>query len=289
MDSSATTPLQVLVTGATDGIGLVTARELARQGFRVAIVGRNPDKVERVAAALSQEPGAITPVLGFVADLSLVAEVKALAERVREAMPRLDVLVNNAGAMFLRREETSEGIEKTFALNHLAYFTLTNQLMDCLRAAGTARIVNVASDAHRAASGINFDDLQLRRRYSGWRAYCQSKLANILFTRELARRLNGTGITANCLHPGFVRTAFFNYRGLLGTLMRGFARVGAISPEQGARTTIYLATAPEVRDRTGSYFTKCAPVEPSPPARDDQTARRLWDLSEEMTGVGFTG
>lgn len=277
----------ILITGATDGIGLVTARELVRRGAGVWIVGRNPEKVRRVAEELGREPGAAGPVGAFVADLSRTAAVRALAEEVRGAVPRIDVLVNNAGAMFLTREETEDGFEKTFALNHLGYFTLTNLLLDQLRAAGAARVVCVASDAHRNARGIDFEDLQARKRYSGWGAYCRSKLANVLFTRELARRLMGTAVTANCLHPGFVRTAFFGWPGMAGTIARAFARIGAISPEQGARTSVYLASSPEVQGVTGKYFSKCRAVEPSRAAQDDEAARRLWELSEELTGVRF--
>lgn len=278
-----------LVTGATSGIGEVAARELARLGARVVVVGRSP---ERCAATLDRiRSGAGSTALeSMVADLSSQAEVRRLADEVRGRLDRLDVLINNAGGMFLKRQESVDGIELTLALNHLSYFLLTRELLPLLQAGAPARIVNVASGAHRGAS-IDFGDLQGRRKYSGWRAYQQSKLANILFTNELARRLAGTGVTANSLHPGFVRTRFFaDFTGWMGLLFKSVAPFGAISPEEGAKTTIYLATSPEVEGVTGRYFAKCRPVQPSRRAQDQEVAARLWQTSEEMTGqVAATG
>ncbi len=277
-----------VVTGATDGIGRITAERLVGLGADLWVVGRNEQKCERVVQEIREHGGRDDRTVGFlVADLSSQVSVRELAKEVQSRVPRLDILVNNAGAMFLKREETPEGFEKTFALNHLGYFTLTNLLIPQLRAAGDARIVSVASDAHRGARSLNFDDLQARKRYSGWGAYCQSKLANVLFTRELARRLEGSGVTANCLHPGFVRTAFFGWGGMPGLVTGAFARIAAITPEAGARTSVYLASAAEVSGLSGRYFNKCRAVEPSPAACDDEAARRLWDVSEKLTDVGF--
>jgi NAD(P)-dependent dehydrogenase (short-subunit alcohol dehydrogenase family) len=276
-----------LVTGATAGIGEVTARELARRGATVGLLGRSAERVGATARRIADQAGS-SSVVPFLADLSVQAQVRRVAEEIRGRFPRLDVLVNNAGAMFLKRQESVDGIEMTFALNHLAYFLLTNLLLDRLKAAGAARIICVASDAHRMAKAIDFDDLPRRKHYGGWRVYGESKLANVLFSTELARRLAGTGVTANALHPGFVATNFFagdSMKGPLGSLMQIGARLVAISPENGAATSIYLATAPEVEGMTGLYFKKRRPVIPSAAARDEAAARRLWQVSEEMTGL----
>lgn len=272
-----------LVTGGTSGIGEITARELARMGARVLVVGRSAERCAATIGRIRDQTGS-DAVESTVADLSSQAEVRRLAEEVRGRCDRLDVLVNNAGAMFLERRESVDGIEMTLALNHLSYFLLTNALLDLLRASAPARIVNVASDAHKGAS-IDFDDIQGRRRYSGWRAYQRSKLANILFTDELARRLAGTGVTANALHPGFVRTRFFqDFTGWVGFLMKVGASLAAITPEEGARTSIHLASSPEVEGVTGQYFVKSRPARPSPQARDRAAAERLWRVSEELAG-----
>jgi retinol dehydrogenase 12 len=274
-----------LVTGATSGIGRITARDLARRGARVIIVGRSLEKTETTAGQIRAQ-FAMTGVEALVADLSSQAEVRRLAEQVQARCDRLDVLINNAGAMFLKRVESVDGIEMTLALNHLSYFLLTNLLLPLIKASTPSRIVNVASDAHKGAS-LHFDDPQAQRKYSGWRAYKQSKLANILFTNELARRLDGTRVTVNSLHPGFVRTNFLHavegrWR---GRLIRAIADRIAISPEQGARTSIYLASSPDVAGVTGRYFVKEKPVTSSAQSRDPAAAQRLWRMSEEMTGL----
>ncbi len=271
-----------LVTGATSGIGEVTARELAARGAAVVLVGRNRGKCEASAERIRAETGG-GDVQWLVADLSSRDEVRRLAREVRERFPRLDVLVNNAGAMFAPRRETVDGVEMTWALNHLAYFLLTDLLLDTLKASAPARVVNVASDAHRMVPGIDFDDPEGKTRYRPFRAYGQSKLANILFTFELARRLEGTGVTANCLHPGFVATNFTTGKGWLYWVMRQAARVVALGPEDGAKTSVFLASAPEVEGVTGAYFSKCKPARPRAAALDASAARRLWDLSETMT------
>jgi retinol dehydrogenase 12 len=272
-----------LVTGATSGIGLVTAQALARQGATVIVVGRNPERGVATVNRIKQETG--NPAVEWmVADLSAQAQVRHLARAFQERFTRLDVLVNNAGALFARRSLSVDGIEMTFALNHLAYFLLTNLLHVTLKASAPARIVNVASAAHGGAR-INFADVQGQQRYSGWRAYGQSKLANLLFTYELARRLEGTGVTANALHPGFVATNFGrNNRGLVALIVRA-SQLAAISPEQGAQTIIYLATAPEVEGISGKYFVKQRVVPSSEASYDRDAAQRLWQLSATMTGL----
>jgi NAD(P)-dependent dehydrogenase (short-subunit alcohol dehydrogenase family) len=274
-----------LVTGATSGIGEVTARELARRGARVIIAGRSAARCAATLERIRAETGS-TAVESLLADLSSQSDVKRLADEVQKRCQRLDVLINNAGGLYQARRESPDGIELTLALNHLAYFLLTNLLLPLIKASAPARIVNVASDAHRGGS-INFDDLELKERYSGWRAYQQSKLANVLFTYELARRLEGTGVTANAVHPGFVRTNFFTeLTGWTGRLIRGGAALVAISPEEGARTLIHLATSPEVTGKTGQYFVKERPVASSPRSHDEATAQKLWQISQEMTAVG---
>lgn len=271
-----------LITGGTAGIGAVTADELARRGGRVVLVGRSRERCEAAVARLRERHHAEADWIA--ADLSSQAEVRCLADEFRRRYDRLDVLVNNAGAMFLERRESVDGIEMTFALNHLSYFLLTNLLLDLLQAGAPARVVVVSSEAHRAGP-LDFDDLQSTRRYKGFPAYCRSKLANLLFAFELARRLEGSGVTVNALHPGFVASNFFDGPGVSRWLIRRFAHLFGISPEQGARTSIYLASAPEVAEVTGRYFVKEAPAEPSPASRDREAAERLWRISEEMTSL----
>ncbi len=272
-----------LVTGATAGIGRVTARELARQGATVIVAGRNAEKSAAVVEQIKQQTG--NPNVAYLlADLSSQSEVRALANQFKRQYPRLDVLVNNAGAMFLRRQESADGIEMTFALNHLNYFLLTNLLLDTLIANAPARIVNVASRAHVGVAGLNFDDLQNQKGYFGWRAYGQSKLCNVLFTYELARRLEGTSVSANALHPGLVATRFgSNNTGL--SWIWTFVNLFALSAEEGAQTPIYLAASPEVEGVTGRYFYQSKALPSSKASYDAQAARRLWQVSEQMTGL----
>ncbi len=274
-----------LVTGATRGIGRVAAVELARQGATVVLVGRDRARAEAAAAearAAAGEGGG--PIGILIADLALMSEVRRLAADFKAGHDRLDVLVNNAGAIFDRREVTAEGFEKTFALNHLAYFLLTHELRELLLANAPARIVNVSSRAHRAGR-LDFADLQLTRGYTAWRAYAASKLANILFTRELARRLAGTGVTANALHPGLVATNFGHDRfGLISLLLR-FARPMMIGEAEGAATTLHLATSPLVAGVTGEYFADCTATRPEPQALDDAAAQRLWAETERLLGL----
>ena len=274
-----------MVTGGTAGIGLVTARALAEQGAAVVIVGRNAQKGDMVVRELSRRTG--NAQIAFLrADLSSQSDVRRLAGAFAAAHPRLDVLVNNAGAIFWKRHVTAEGIEMTLALNHLNYFLLTGLLLDRLRAAAPARIVNVASGAHRRAA-LDLDDLQSVRSYYGPRVYANSKLANILFTRALARRLPAGDITVNCLHPGFVRSAFGGNNDLWFRVAIRIAMLRAIGVEEGAQTSIHLATAAEVAGITGGYFAKKQPAEPTQAARDDETGERLWAASEALTGFQF--
>jgi NAD(P)-dependent dehydrogenase (short-subunit alcohol dehydrogenase family) len=272
-----------MVTGATSGIGFVTAQALARDGATVIVVGRNP---ERGAAAVDRIQGETgnSAVELMVADLSVQAQVRQLASEVQRRFAHLDLLINNAGALFGQRQLTEEGIEMTFALNHLAYFLLTNLLLDRLKASASGRIINVSSEAHRG-SRLDFSNLQGQHRYRGWRAYARSKLANILFTYELTRRLEGTGIVANALHPGFVATNFGrNNHGLTAMLWR-VLQLAAISPEQGAETILYLANSPEVQGITGKYFVKKEAVDSSEASYDRAAAERLWQVSAELTGL----
>src|SRR5262245_4089314 len=234
-----------VVTGATSGIGLVTAQELARQGATLIVVARNAERGAATVSRVRQETGNAAVEL-VVADLSAQAQVRPLAGEIQHRFPHLDVLVNNAGALFTRRQLSQDGLEMTFALNHLAYFLLTNLLLDPLKVADSARIVNVSSEAHRRAQ-LDFSDLQGQHHYNGWRAYARSKLANILFTYELARRLAGTGIATNALHPGFVATNFGrNNRSLTAALFR-ILQLAAISPEEGAQTITHLASSPVIK------------------------------------------
>ena len=278
-----------MVTGATSGIGLVTARRLAEQGASVVLVGRDPELGEAALAAIRRNaPEATLEVL--YANLSEHAGVRRLAEAFQARHPRLDVLVNNAGGMFGGRQLSPDGIEMTFALNHLGYFHLTSLLLPTLKAAPGARIVNVASRAHEGVK-LRFDDLQHERRYIGWLAYKRSKLANLLFTYELARRLandngaDGGGPTVNALHPGFVATNIGVRHGFIPGLLWRLGSLAAIDAEEGAETSVYLASSPDVRGVTGRYFVKCRARESSSASYDQDAARRLWDFSVEMTGV----
>jgi retinol dehydrogenase-12 len=273
-----------LVTGATNGIGKVTALELAKMGATVIVVGRNPDKTEAVVNELRAQSGS-DRVDKALADLSSLAEVRALAENFKRKYSRLDVLVNNAGAYFGKRQVSADGYEMTFALNHLSYFLLTALLLDVLKASAPSRIVNVASDAHRTAP-LDFDDLQAEKKFNGLVVYGRSKLANILFTYELAKRLQGTNVTANTLHPGFVATGFGADSGALMRIgIKITARLMGVSVEEGAQTTIYLASSPEVEGVTGKYFQKCKPAQSSAASYDVDARERLWQISEQLCGV----
>jgi retinol dehydrogenase 12 len=269
-----------LVTGATSGIGEVTARELARMGARVVFTSRDAAKADALKSEILRDvPSAQLEVLRV--DLSLMRAVREAATEYRRRFRRLDILVNNAGAIFWKREQTGEGLERTFATNHLAYFLLTRELLDLLKASAPSRVVNVGSNAHRRGR-IHFDDLQLQRGYTAWGAYGQSKLANILFTRELARRLQGTGVTANAVHPGVVATAFGRSGSALMDFVYRLAAPFLLSAEKGAQTTLYVATAPELETHSGGYFARSMQATPSLAAQDEQSAKRLWEESERI-------
>ncbi len=274
----------VLVTGGTGGIGLATATGLAGLGARVGIVGRSATRGAAAADGVRRlVPSAQVDV--FEADLSAQAEVRRLAREVKEAYPRLDVLVNNVGGYWAHRHVTTDGLEHTFALNHLAPFLLTHELRDRLVASAPARVVTVSSGA-QAMGRVDLEDLQGERSYNGQRAYNQSKLANVLFTYELARRLEGTGVTATVLHPGVVRTAFGREdAGRLMRLMLPLVTPFLKSPEQGAATSVYLASSPDVSGVTGAYFADRRPKRSSKASYDRALAGRLWEASAELTGV----
>ena len=270
----------VIITGATSGIGEVAAIRLAEQGARIVFTARDKARADETMAKLRQAgPGADHAV--HMVDLSRLAEMKRVGAILAQE-PQIDVLVNNAGALFNKRQETADGLEMTFALNHMGYFVITNILLPGLKPG--ARIVTVASNAHRGAK-LKFDDLQSTRGYVGFPVYSKSKLANILFNRELARR-TPQGVTANSLHPGFVATRFGdNSGGLMRTVLKVAKPIGAISPEEGAKTIIYLASSPEVAGVTGEYFFECKPTTPTAEARNDADAKRLWEMSEAIAGT----
>ncbi len=282
----------VVVTGGNSGIGFETAAALAAMGARVVVTARNADKGRAAVAAITQRLGGDARVQLVVFDLADLASVRRGASELLEQAPRLDVLVNNAGLVLSERAETVDGMEATFATNHLGPFLLTNLLLDRIRASSPARIVNVASTAHNAArKGIPFDDLQSEKKYATMRVYGQSKLANILFTLELARRLEGSGVTANSLHPGTVRTGYGadgDARGLLALGLK-ISSPFFLSPAKGARTSIYLASDPAVEHVSGEYFVKCKPKQPKRWARDEEAARHLWQVSDELVGLAPAG
>ena len=272
----------VVITGGTSGIGQVAAEALAGMGARVVLVARDPVRGEATMARLrAKGPGAAHAI--HYADLSRLSEMKRVGREIATAEARVDVLINNAGAIFSRREVTEDGLELTFATNHLSYFVLTQSLRDKLVASAPARVISTSSHAHKGAK-LNFDDLQLEKGYSGFKAYGRSKLCNILFTRELARRLEGTGVTANCLHPGFVATRFGDQSQGFTSRVFGFLKNFAIPPEKGAETIIYLASSEAPAKVNGAYFYKCRETEPSREARDDEAAGRLWRETERVAG-----
>lgn len=271
----------VVITGATSGIGQVAAEQLAALGARLVLVARDPKRGEAALARLREcGPGA-NPSIHY-ADLSRIAEMKRVAAAIAAAEPRVDVLINNAGALFGSRQLTPDGLEMTFATNHMAYFVVTQGLRDRLRAAApTARVVSTSSDAHKG-NRIDFNDLQSAQGYGGFKVYGRSKLLNILYTRELARRWAGSGVTANCLHPGFVATRFGDHSGGFFSYVVRIAKNFAISPEKGAQTIVYLATSDDVANTSGKYFYKCAEATPTREAQDDDAARRLWEETEKL-------
>jgi NAD(P)-dependent dehydrogenase (short-subunit alcohol dehydrogenase family) len=281
----------VVVTGANSGIGFETAVALASMGGRVLVTARNADKGRAAVAAIARRLRGEGRVQLVVFDLADLASVRRGAAEILEQTPTLDVLVNNAGLVLSERAETVDGYEATFAINHLGPFLLTNLLLERIVASAPARVVNVASTAHNAArKGIPFDDLQSTGRYRGMRVYGQSKLANMLFTLELARRLEGRGVTANSLHPGTVRSGYGGSGDARGLLAFGIkiASPFFLSPAKGARTSVYLASSPEVEGVSGEYFVKCKPRTPRRWAQDPDAALRLWQVSDELVGLAPT-
>src|ERR1700741_890231 len=279
-----------VVTGATSGIGLMTAQALAAMGARLVLVGRDRTRGElSVKIVDKRTTGGRTSI--HYGDLSAIAEMKRVAAGIAAAEPRIDVLINCAGPAFRPRAVTVDGIEKTFALNHLSYFVLSNLLLPNLRAAASrpnsgARIISVASEAHGRAT-LDFDVLMFETDYNGLAAYGKSKLANILFTRELARRIEGTGVTANVLHPGFVNTRIGDNVGGISSFIFNLLKFLWARPiSRGAETPGYLASSPDVAGISGQYFSDCQIARPSRAAEDDAAARRLWEESVRFTGVG---
>ena len=272
----------IAITGATSGIGQVAAEKLAAMGARIVQVARSKPRGEAALSRLRSLAPGVEHAIHY-ADLSRLSEMKRVAAEIAQAEPRIDVLINNAGAVFSKRQVTEDGLELTFALNHMSYFVLTHLLLDTLKASAPSRVISTASDAHRGYK-LDLDDLQSAKKYQGFPVYGRSKLANILFTRELARRLAGSGITANSLHPGFVRTRYGDESGGMLALGIRFAKLFAISPQKGAETIVYLASSPEVAGTTGQYFYKCRLHAPTRAGQDDAAATRLWTESVRLAG-----
>jgi NAD(P)-dependent dehydrogenase (short-subunit alcohol dehydrogenase family) len=261
----------------------VAAERLAVMGARIVLVARSKSRGEATLGRLRELAPAQAHSV-YYGDVSRLGDLNRLAAEIRSAEPRIDVLVNNAGAAFGARQVTEEGLELTFATNHMSYFVLTHGLRDALLAAGGARVINTSSHAHYRAK-IDFDDLQMQNNYSSIRAYSYSKLCNILYTRALVRRLDGTGVTANSLHPGFVKTRIGDQTTGFGAAVFRFMKNFAITPEKGAETIIHLASSDDVAKTTGLYFYKCKPVEPSKLAQDDAAAERLWKETAKLAGI----
>jgi NAD(P)-dependent dehydrogenase (short-subunit alcohol dehydrogenase family) len=274
-----------LVTGGTSGIGKATAMALSAMGADVVVVGRDRERGEGAAAEIRARTGGKVDLA--LADLSSQAEVRALADEFKKRYDRLDVLVNNAGLVQSTRTETVDGLETTFATNHLAPFLLTNLLLDLLEKSAPSRVVTVSSEAERWGN-IDFDDLQSKKKYRGFPVYGMTKLANIMFTYELAERLEGTGVAATCMHPGAVNTRFgTNNTGPMTILFRAF-KPFMRTPEQGADTVIWLASSPDVEGLSGRYYANRKPLKPKKIANDPEARRRLWEESERLTGLGVT-
>lgn len=273
----------IVITGATSGVGQAAAEELAAQGARIVFVARDRKRAEDTLRRVRARNPKVDHTV-HLADLSLLSEMKRVAAEIAASEPRIDVLANNAGGAFSHRRVTKDGLELTFALNHMAYFVVTLGLLDRLRATPGARVISTASMTYAFAT-MDFDDLQSEKKFDGPDVYARSKLANILFTRELARRLDGTGVTANCYHPGFVNSRLGSQDGGISAIW-DMSMSGSISPEQGSKTLIYLASSPKVAECSGAYFVSGYREKLSPNALNDADARRLWDISAEIAGIG---
>jgi len=272
----------IVMTGATSGLGRAASETLAEMGARMVLIARDDARGQATLAALqAKRPDAGHRV--YLADLSILAETKRVADEIAAGGQRIDVLINNAGGAFAKRRVTKDGLELTLATNHMAYFVLTLGLLARLRASAPARIVNTASMTY-ASGHLDFGDLQSERNFSGSRAYANSKLCNVLFTRELSRRLEGSGVTANCFHPGFVATRLGHQDGGIEGVW-GISTAGALSPEQGSRTLIYLASSEDVTGVTGEYFNNCRTERLTRDALDGELALRLWSESERIAGI----
>jgi len=272
----------VLITGANQGIGKASAEALGAMGAKLVLVCRNAEKAK--AASVDIEKAGAKDVQLIVGNVGSQAEIRRIASEFLAKNDRLDVLLNNAGVLVTERRDTVDGIEETFAVNHLGYFLLTNLLLDVLKKSAPARVVSVSSEAHRSAK-MNWDDLQMKRDWSSFRAYGQSKLCNILFTRELAHRLEGTRVTANCLHPGVIASGFGHTDGGFISVILKVAKPFLITPEKGAKTQVYLASSPEVEGVSGKYFDKSKERTPNKAALESGAPERLWTISEELTGL----
>jgi NAD(P)-dependent dehydrogenase (short-subunit alcohol dehydrogenase family) len=286
--TTVSTPMRgktIVITGGTSGIGAVAAKTLAKMGACIVLIARDRLRGAATLARLRNHAPNVDHTI-YIADLARLSEMKRIAAEIATKEPPIDVLINNAGALFAARRLTEDGLESTFALNHLAYFVLTANLRDRLLAARAARVINTASASHHGAT-LDFDDLQSAKRFGGLKAYGRSKLCNILFTRELARRLRNRGVTVNCLHPGFVATRFANQSGGLISLLTRCAKFFAVSPVKGAETIIYLASSPDVAELTGQYFYNCRPIAPSSAAQDDRSALLLWQHSMALAEAGI--
>lgn len=275
----------ILITGATSGIGKETARALAEQGAEVIFTARTEAKAQAALADLKEHTGS-EQISYFLCDFTSQEAIHSLAKALTDEHSHLDVLVNNAGAVFASRQETKEGIERTFAVNHLGYFLLTHLLFDLLKAAPTARIVNVASDAHKAVKEINIDDLGFKQGYSIMKAYGLSKVANIMFTYELARKLEGSNVTVNALHPGFVATNIgANTIPMIGKAIKWLVNLTAKDVKTGAQTSIYLASSPEIEGVSGKYFSNCKETPSNKISYDQSLQKKLWEISASMTSL----
>lgn len=273
-----------IVTGASSGIGRSTAIALARSGATLGLVCRDPAKAEDTVRAIRDATGS-TAVEVFLADLASQAEIRAAAAAILDRYPQIHLLVNNAGVVNLQRQLTKDGIEQVFAVNHLAYFLLTHLLLERLRASAPARIVNVGSDAHKFVKGINFDDIGFAGGYKSMKVYGHSKLANLLFTYELARRLEDSGVTVNCVHPGAVATSLGKNNGTVATMLIRVLAPFFRTPDKGAATTLHVATSPAMENVSGRYFASCREARSTPASHDRDAALRLWELSAHLTGL----